>query len=282
MDSVQPSEIDSTVAEQWPAQTSDARLAWADLIEGLDRSWMWSALAWQDVRLRYRGSILGPFWLTISTVIMIVAMGVIFSRIFGQEPRTYMPYLMTGLVIWQFVQSSITEGCHTFLSVANVLQQVPMPFSIHAYRTVCRNLLVLAHNSVIIPIGILGFGIPVDWRILVLGPALLILALNGVWVSILLGAVSARFRDVPPIITNFLQVLFFVTPIFWPADRLGRWETLAELNPLFAAVDIVRAPLLGISPAPLSWIVVIAATMVGWAITFLFFARFRSRIAYWV
>src|SRR5579863_72172 len=115
--------------EPWPAQPSDARLAWADLIEGLSRSWMWSALAWQDVKLRYRGSILGPFWLTISTVIMIVAMGVIFSRIFGQEPRTYMPYLMTGLVIWQFVQNSIAEGCNTFLAVASVLQQVPMPFS---------------------------------------------------------------------------------------------------------------------------------------------------------
>jgi ABC-type polysaccharide/polyol phosphate export permease len=213
---------------------------------------------------------------------MVVAMGVIFSRIFDQETRTYMPYLMTGLVIWQFIQNSITEGCNTFLSVASVLQQVPMPFSIHAYRTVYRNLLVLGHNSVIVPIGILIFGVPIDWHIILVVPALFLLAINGVWAGLLLGAVSARFRDIPPIIANFLQVVFFVTPIFWPANRLGRWETLAELNPVFAAIDITRAPLLGLAPAPFSWIVMSAFTVVGCTISFLFFARFRHRIAYWI
>ena len=86
----------------------------------------------------------------------------------------------------------------------------------------------------------------------------------------------------PPIVVSFLQVIFFVTPVFWAPDSLGRWKVFADLNPLFAAIDIVRAPLLGISSQPWSWPIMLATTLIGGSGTFLFFARFRSRIAYWL
>jgi ABC-type polysaccharide/polyol phosphate export permease len=93
---------------------------------------------------------------------------------------------------------------------------------------------------------------------------------------------SARFRDVPPIVASFVQVLFFVTPIFWSPDALGPYKTIAELNPLFAAIDVVRAPLLNTSFAPHSWEVLIGVSLLGGIVAFGLFARFRSRIAYWI
>ena len=113
----------------------------------------------------------------------------------------------------------ITEGCGTFYSVQGIIQQVKLPFSLHAYRLVYRNLLILLHNFVIIPIVLMIFPQPIEWlRLLELGPGLALIVLNGVWVSILLGMISARFRDVPPIVASIVQVVFFITPIFWPAD----------------------------------------------------------------
>jgi ABC-type polysaccharide/polyol phosphate export permease len=109
-----------------------------------------------------------------------------------------------------------------------------------------------------------------------------LLAVNGLWLSILLGMVSARFRDVPPIIANFMQVGFFVTPVFWPIAALGAWTSIAELNPLFAAVDVVRAPLLGNAVGETSWLVLLGSTLFGCGLTFALFARFRTRIAYWI
>ena len=264
------------------APPTRASEAWNDLIDGMSRSWMWSAMAMQDIRMRYRGSLLGPFWLTISMVIMIAAMGLIYSRLFNMEINRYLPFLTVGLVIWNFVSTVIIEGCQTFLSAQNVITQVRMPFSIHAWRTVCRNLIVLAHNMVIVPLVLIIFRVPVDWTVIVILPALAILTINGIWVSILLGMISARYRDVPPIVMSLVQVIFFVTPIFWPPEALGIWMQALPLNPLFAAVDVVRAPLLGTSPLTYSWVVLLLVTVVGCAGTFALFAKFRSRITYWI
>ena len=280
MVSIASTEIESEV--EWPAPASNAALAWHDLAAGFAKIWMWWALALQDIRLRYRGSVLGPFWLTISTLVMVVAMGVIYSQLFRMEIRTYLPFLTLGLITWQWLSATITEGCEIFLREASVIQQVPIPFSIQAYRNVCRNFIVLGHNLVIVPIGLVVFAVPLDWYVLEIIPGFVLLAINGLWISLLLGLISTRFRDVPPIVGSFLQVLFFMTPIIWPAEMLGRWQTIATYNPLFAAIDVVRAPLLGVPTAETSWIILLVMTILGCGITFALFARFRSRIAYWI
>jgi ABC-2 type transport system permease protein/lipopolysaccharide transport system permease protein len=263
------------------APTSTAA-AWADLVEGMSKSWMWWAMSMQDIKMRYRGSLLGPFWLTLSMIVMIAAIGLIYSRLFHMEIAQYLPFLTVGLVIWNFVSTVITEGCLTFLSAQHVITQMRMPFSIHAWRTVCRNLIVLAHNVVIVPIVLIVFGVRVGWNIIIIIPALLVLTVNGVWVSILLGMISARYRDVPPIVTSLVQIIFFVTPIFWPPESVGDWAHVLPFNPLFAAVDVIRAPLLGTSPFAYSWAVLLGVTVLGCAGTFVVFVKFRTRIAYWV
>jgi ABC-type polysaccharide/polyol phosphate export permease len=264
------------------APPTRASAAWDDLIEGMSRSWMWSAMAMQDIKLRYRGSVLGPFWLTISMIVMIVAIGLIYARLFNMDVGRYLPFLTVGLVTWQFVSSLITDGCHAFLSSQHVISQVRLPFSVHVWRSVCRNLIILAHNMVIVPFVLAIFGVSIGWNVLTVIPALAVLTINGVWVSILMGMLSARYRDVPPIMVNFVQVAFFITPVFWPAEALGHWTPYLVLNPLFAAIDVVRAPLLGAAPLPYSWSVLLVMTMLGCAGTFALFVKFRPRIAYWV
>lgn len=254
-----------------------------DLLEGLYQSWLWTTLAHQDLKLRYRGSILGPFWQTITTAVMIGAMGFIYAKLFHTPLQNYLPLLTAGLVFWQFTSGMITEGCGTFYSVQGIIQQVKLPFSLHAYRLVYRNILILLHNFVIIPIVLVIFPQPIVWpRLLELGPGLALIVLNGVWVSILLGMVSARFRDVPPIVASIVQVVFFITPIFWSADGLGAHRWLAEYNPLYAAIDVVRAPLLGQPTEPHAWLILVLVTTLGCVGSFAFFARFRTRIAFWV
>jgi ABC-type polysaccharide/polyol phosphate export permease len=267
-----------------PVERADrTSAAVADLLQGLSQSWLWTTLAHQDLKLRYRGSILGPFWQTVTTVVMIASMGFIYAKLFHTPLQTYLPLLAAGLVFWQFASGLITEGCTTFYSVQGIIQQVRLPFSLHAYRLVYRNLLILAHNFAIVPIVLMIFPQPIAWpRLLELGPGLALILLNGVWISILFGMISARFRDVPPIVASIVQVVFFMTPIFWPADGLGRNRWLAEINPIYAAIDVLRAPLLGQPTERYSWSILIGLTVLGCAVTFAFFARFRARIAFWV
>jgi ABC-2 type transport system permease protein/lipopolysaccharide transport system permease protein len=253
-----------------------------DIVDGFSKYWLWSAAAFQDIKLRYRGSLFGPFWLTLSTMVMIGSMGVIYPHLFHTDMRSYLPFLAIGIVIWQLIQSMINDSCQTFVDAKSVILQSPMPFSVHAYRIVARNLIIFAHNFVIIPFILLFFDVPTSvaaWQIV---PALALIAINGTWLAIFFGMTSARFRDIAPILANVVQVLFFVTPIFWSPEILGKWEKLFELNPIFAAIDVIRAPLLGKAPIALSWPVLLLTTLIGSGLTFAFFARFRSRIAYWI
>jgi len=267
--------------EAWPAPRSPVSAAWSDIVSGAAKSWLWVALAFQDTKLRYRGSILGPFWLTISTVIMVASMGVIYSTLFNISVNSYLSYLAIGLILWGFISAAISEGCQTFLSAEGIIQTVPLPYSVHTYRAVFRNLIVLAHSLIIIPLVLLIFQIPVGWRVLEIVPALILYAINGVWISIFFGMLSARYRDVPPIVANFTQILFFLTPVIYPASLLGKWRAVADLNPAFAAIDVVRAPLLNVATSTYSWPMFLFTTVAGSVGTLLIFARFRERIAYW-
>jgi len=282
MVSVAGPETPEEAVADWPPVPSRAALAWRDLAQGFIRFWMWWSLAIQDITLRYRGSMLGPFWLTLSMLILVVGMGTIYSHLLRTEARTYMPYLAVGLIVWQYIASVTMEACQTFLVAESVIQQVPIPFSIHAYRVVCRNFIVLAHTLVIVPIVLVFFAIPVGWSLVELVPAAAMLAINGIWVCLLLGMLTARFRDVAPIVGSAVQMIFFLTPVIWPVDALGIHRWMGEFNPFFTVMDVVRAPLLGVPPEPYSWPVLLGFTAIGSAVTFALFARFRHRIAYWV
>jgi lipopolysaccharide transport system permease protein len=113
-------------------------------------------------------------------------------------------------------------------------------------------------------------------------PVLLLVAINGVAVSILLGMICARFRDVAPIVGSVVQVVFFVTPIVWPPQALGSNAWWAVLNPLYTPIDLIRSPLIGASHSPHSWSVLLLVTFVNCAVSFMFFSRFRARVAFWV
>ena len=239
-------------------------------------------MAFQDVKLRYRGSLFGPLWLTFGTAIMIGSMGVIYPHLFHTDMHSYLPFLAIGLVIWQLIQTMAFEGCQVFLSTQDIILQAPMPFSVHVYRMVARNFIILGHNLLIIPFVLFIFSVPTSVAALQAIPALVLIAINGVWLGLFLGMASARFRDIPPVVVSVFQILFFITPVFWAPEVLGKWETLFELSPLFAAIDVIRAPLLGKSPTNLSWFVLLVTTFAGSALTFAFFARFRSRIAFWI
>jgi len=256
--------------------------ALTDIYEGLNRWELWGTLGWHDIRHRYRRSIIGPFWITLSMGIMVGALGFLYAQFFGQPIRNYLPFLALGIIIWGFISSLILEGCVVFIASESVIRQLRAPLSIHVFRVLWRNLIIFAHNMVIYLVIMLIFGIWPGTRALLAVPGMLILCLNGIWASFLVGLLSTRFRDIPMITANIIQILFFFTPIIWNIDQLRTSKLVAELNPFYHLVEIVRMPLLGHSPPLSTWLVGLGVTAVGYVVALGFFVRFRARIAYWV
>ena len=255
--------------------------ATADLIGGLRRRFIWGGLGWLDVRQRYSGSLLGSLWLTANMILMVLCLTLIFAVPLGSRPGAYAAYVTIGLVLWSFVQAALNEAPLAFVTSADTLRQCTLPISIPLLRLLWRNLIVFAHSAVLVPIVLIQFRIapaPSAWTAL---PGLLLLLVALFFGGLLLALLGARFRDVPQVVTSGLQLLFFVTPIFWLPSALppGRaW--LVQLNPLFAFVDIVRTPLLGGTPAPASWPIAAAATAAAAIVGLCAFVAWRPRVVY--
>ena len=265
-----------------PNRHSNLSLALQDLKNGVCSIYIWPMLGWQEIRQRYRRSMLGPFWLTISTGILVGAMGPLYGRLFGQDISAYFPYLAISLVTWLLISTTVNELCLAFIAAEGFIKQIKLPLTIHVLRVVWKNLIVFAHNLVIVALVLLFFPPPLSINLLLFPIALFFVVINAVWLGILLGLMCARFRDIPQIVGSLMQVALFLTPVMWKAEMLGRNIYAAKINPIFHFLEIVRQPLLGGSVPVLSWLVVIAITCCGYIAALAVFARFRARIAYWV
>jgi ABC-type polysaccharide/polyol phosphate export permease len=253
-----------------------------DVADGFRRRELWSTLGWQDIRQRYRRSVLGPFWITLSMAVMTASMGLLYAQLFGQSVADYLPYLTIGLVMWGFLSALVTDGCQAFIGAESMIKQMKLPVTVHVWREVWRNLILLAHNALVVVAVLALFGRTPHWQVLLLPLALALLVLDGWWLGALLGALSARFRDIPQLVGSLLQVLFFLTPVIWSTRVLGSRSWLVDANPAYHMIEIVRAPLLGEPARLFSWLFVLAFTVAGATVTLLFLARFRARIPYWI
>ena len=262
-----------------PSQTA---LALFDLIQGARAHHLWHVLGWQDIRQRYRRSVLGPFWLTLSMGALVAALGTLYGMLFKVEMAAYVPHLALGFIVWALISGVITDGCNVFINAESIIKQVGLPLSIHAYRLLWRNLLILFHNAAVFVVVAAIFGVWPGWAGFLALPGLALLCLNGLWAVLLLGIISARFRDVPPIVGSIVRICFFVTPIIWMPELVPQRAMVLEFNPFYHLVEVVRAPLLGELPTVSSWIAVLSMTVGGWVLAFAFFRRYRRRIAYWV
>ena len=258
------------------------RHAGADLA-GTLRLWRlcWT-LGWLDVKLRYRGSILGPFWLTASTAVMVASMGVIYAFLFKMNLHEYLPFLSLSLVLWGFISGMVNDSTQCFTQSESMIRSIRMPFTVHAARVVIRNLLVLAHNVVVILVVFALFRLWPGLAMLQIIPGLLLWLLDGIAACILLGALGARFRDITPIIGSILQIVFFITPIIWKPELMKHGRRWLPLNPFYDLLEIVRRPLLGGTLTPHVIWAAIGFSVLLCGLTAWMFTRVRARLAYWV
>lgn len=255
-----------------------------DFYLGITRWRMWGRLGWSDVRARYRRTAFGPFWATLSLGIFMVSFSVVWSQLWKMDLREYLPFVSAGMMSWALISAIITEGTMVFISAEALIKAMGFPYSMLSCGIVWRNLIIFLHNMVAY-LGVMVFcGVPVTWHSLLIFPGLLFICLNGIWVATLLGLVGARYRDMQQLVISFLQILMFVTPIFWsPTQISGRASViLVDLNPLVHFVEIIRNPLMGKPTTLLNWEMVALYTIIGWCVTLFVFSRFRHRVSYWL
>ncbi|MDO5690952.1 MAG: ABC transporter permease [Pseudomonadota bacterium] len=280
--SARPAPSSAEPATPPPSDAGKLRTALNDWWHGTRQLRVWWTLARYDIVLRYRRSMLGPLWLTLSMGAMIAGIGPLYSQLFGINLTEFFPYLALGIIFWFLIAGTITDATSVFMASSNYLKLAYFPTSLFVWRMVARNLLQFCHHVLIfLPIAWWA-GIAPSWKMLYVLPALALFVINAQAVGIWLGILCARFRDVPQIVTSVVQMLMFLTPVFWMADKLPERSRFALLNPLAQLLDILRAPLLNQDVGAGNWEGVILFTSVNLVLALLVFMRYRRKLIYWL
>lgn len=256
--------------------------AWSDWWEGTRRTDVWLTLAWFDIVLRYRRSMLGPFWITLSMAAMIGGMGPLYSSLFGTDLTKFFPHLALGLIFWSAFASMITDSCGTLTSAQNYLKQSYFPVSIFVWRSMSRNIIQFLHHIVLyIPVA-LWAGVSFHLSSLLVIPAFVLFLINAHALGLALGLICARFRDVTQIVTSVMQMLMFLTPVFWMPESLPGRAKYILWNPLAEMLELLRRPLMGDIAAPENWIGMGIWTVLTVTTSSILFKKFRRRVVYWL
>jgi ABC-type polysaccharide/polyol phosphate export permease len=259
-----------------------ANIAATEIIDGFFAWRVWTILGWDDIRQRYRRSILGPFWITLSMGVFIFVLGVIYGRLFHMNLATYMPYLSVGYIVWGFMSAVANDSCGAFHEGGRIIKQIKLPYSTYVLRVICRNFIVFLHTIVIfIPVAIYFKTTP-DWKALLAIPGLFLVIVNTTWVATVLAIISTRYRDVQPIVGTIVQLMMFATPIMWSVSSLGGETIVAEVNPVYHLIEIVRAPMLGAAPEFRSWLVAGGLAAAGSLLAAGLLISKSRRIVFWL
>lgn len=242
-------------------------------------------LAYQDIRIRYRRSVLGPLWITLSMAISVFSMGFLYSHLFHHNMATYFPFLASGMLAWALISVLITDATEGFISSTGLIKQIKLPYSVYVHRIVWRNFLIFFHNLLIfIPIVIIFHKTThLNFNTLLLIPHLAILYINAFCYGLILAIICARYRDLPQLIKSLIQIIFFLTPVMWSPQLLpDEYQTLILCNPFYDFIELLRAPLIGTTLPGLEYAIIGITTLLGLGVSIILFSKYRARIIYWL
>ncbi len=207
----------------------------------------WWHLALSDLRLRWRRSYFGIAWAIIQPLGMTVLVALVFGRIFHVDITRYAPYILSGIVVWDFFVGTAVNGSLAFVQADAYIKQCRHPLAIYTLRSALTNLIVMAcASSALVAWVLISIPGTFGWSWLAALALFPVAGLLG-WASATsLAYISARFRDVPFALNLALQAVWFVSPVYFEAStfRESNLRALVDYNPIYHILQLVRAPLL--------------------------------------
>jgi ABC-type polysaccharide/polyol phosphate export permease len=254
----------------------------SDLLQGLKNFHIAWLYAWGDTKARYKRSILGPFWIVLTTLVSIAGLGYIWSLLFGMRPEELVPSLTLGLVVWQLLSSCILESSSIFIRFSSFIKNVPVPYSMFPLYLVARQFIYFLHAALVIVLVFIVFPSPISSVQLLIVPNLLILLINLFWIVFLFSLIGAKFRDFEQIISALMPMFFFLSPVIYKPNQITFSSLIIWLNPFTYMIALVRDPLLGVLPDPLIYVVSLLGMVVGSLLTLYVLGKSKAKLPFWV
>jgi homopolymeric O-antigen transport system permease protein len=262
---------------------SATRAGFEELMGGVYNWRVWHLLGMSELRNRYARSRFGQGWVVLSTGAMIGALASVWSLLWKQSLFELMPFIGISIIMWNFLSQILSECPSIFVMHSNYYRNQRMNFSVSIYSVIYKNTIILTHNLVIVIGLIVVFGLSINWWLLQIIPAFVLSYITMAWLGYLIAMICVRYRDVIQLITTWLTVLFFITPVMWKPDFLPhRYQFIVDWNPLAQFLELLRAPFLGQPLSAHTWVMTIAIALGGGILSLPVIGRYQRRVIFWM
>jgi ABC-type polysaccharide/polyol phosphate export permease len=235
-----------------------------------------------DIKSKYKRSVLGPLWLVLGTMISVVALGFIWSRLLNDDPIKLVPSLTVGLIVWQFLSGCIAESPSILYRNSHLIRNMPLPYFIFPMQLITRQFIYLIHNAIVIIAVVVYFDLPITKNQLLIIPGLLLVIGNLTWIILLISILGAKYRDLEQIIATTLPLFFFLSPVLYRIDQVKFAQEAIWLNPFSYFISLIRDPILNTTPPLFVYLTSVASFVVGSLIAIYYFGKYRQKIVFWL
>jgi ABC-type polysaccharide/polyol phosphate export permease len=253
-----------------------------DMIEALKRSPALRYFCYDDIRMQYRRTFLGPLWVVVGACAWIAALSFVLSALFNQPVMEYLPYTAVGLFVWTYLSQPMVDGCNVFIGAATLIHSMRVPITFYALRSTLRYLMLYAHYLFVCMLILLVTNHPPGWLAFLAIPGIILHAFLAFGLLLLMGTFNARYRDVVHISGVLMQIMPLITPIAWRYDMLQKHQWVADYNPFYHLIQIVRAPLLGSVPTQENYFVSLATAVIVFLLGIYVYTRYHKRLIFWI
>lgn len=237
-------------------------------------------LAWRDIKVRYKQTVLGALWAIIQPLTTMVIFTVIFGKL-AKIPSDGIPYPVfsfCGLLPWNYFAGAFSRSSSSLIGNANLISKVYFPRLVIPISSLLAGLVDFAIAFFVLIGLMLWYGIIPTITILWLPVFLLMTVVAALGIGLWLGALNVQYRDVNYIVPFLIQVWMYATPVVYPSSFIPeRWRLFYGLNPMAGAVEGFRWALLGGAQGPGPLLVVSVLVAVVLLISGVFYFRRMER-----
>lgn len=244
----------------------------------LDLSELWQykdlflIFIWRNLKVRYKQTILGVFWVIIQPLLTTFIFTIFFGNIakISAGDLPYFLFVFCGLVYWNFFSSALTAASNSLIENENIIKKAYFPKIILPLSSVLTSLVDFAINFILLLVVIIVNGyFPSPLALLLIPVSLIITSLAASGLGLLLASFNVKYRDVRYVLPFFIQILIFLTPIIYPTDIVRPiGKIFLTLNPLTGVIESSRIALtqvgqLQLLPLAISFFVSIFFFLIG-------------------
>lgn len=200
----------------------------------------------RDLKLKYKGSIIGFLWSLVNPLIMLIIYTWVFKTIMKTNVPNFPLFLMAGLLPWNFFASSLTMSVGSFTGNASLLTKVKLPKYILVFSNIAFNFVIFLMMIVLMLIAMNVFQVPYTLNLLFLPLALLTQIIFMMSISLLLSIANVYFSDTSHLLEVFIMAWFWLTPVIYQFDLIPvEFQYYVSLNPMSLIINLYQAAIVG-------------------------------------